>query len=517
MQTVTGGFDTASKAAIRNVAHKFEVAWDQSYSATFFSIGSSTIGSSDIIKGNGLVPNESDQLSYIDESDYVESIEIDRFFNDPVPSIAKAALDVVLDNTSGRFTPNGGSSIQLYLKSGRAMKVELGFNFAGITERVRNFLGINPDFPTWNDKSSTFSIHALDLSYALSEVVVPSTILLEDYRADQIIELLLGAVGVDSTNYELSVGQSIIPFLLISPGDKIGDIIAKVVQAEGGLFFSDETGKFKFWDRNIWNTAPYNVSQVTITDDMIIEQQQPSVNNIVNACEVKSSPRALQDRQPVFKLASAVEILPGEAYDEWVAFQDPVKDAEVPVRAATSGSTFIGGYDYQDEDGLLSDYLDVETFDAFTSTAHIVIRNNHTENSVFLKNLTVWGQPAKVYDTIDTRAENEDSITEYGEQLLTIENDLIQSRDYAYSLAKMIVEDRKDISNYLQMTIKGLPQLQLGDLVTRNSTGYNVTRVKTKLTASDGLVQTLTLVRKSIIPYIRTGVSLIGDADRIAP
>lgn len=518
MQSVSAEFETASLAKVRRPVASVGISWDKSLASefTYFTIGVSTIGGDDIIKGVGSVPNEFEYFNFDDETDYVESIEIDRYFEQPVSSVVRAALDLVINNVSGRFDPDGSSPIASDIKPNRPVYVRLGFSFGSI-EYVYNFRGQIVEFPKLNTMNKSVSLFALDLMDVIADTLVETTTLLQDMRVDEIIAYLLEQTGITSDKYDFELGAVVIPFASFEKGAKLGNIIKKLVQAEGGVFWVDELGVFRFLSRDSWNVSPYNTSQIDLTDDLVVAESSPDINSIINAVEVIARPRALQPSQPIWSQEGARQIAPGETVEIWATYTDPSIDVQPPQRDALAGSTFVGGLTAEDPTNSGSEFLSVGSFDTFSTSAKLTITNNHDSLTIYLTTLTLFGQPAKVTKELYVRAEDEDSIADFGERLLRIENDYIQSETWAYALAKTLVEDRKDLNSFKVLVVRGLPQLQLGDMITRNEITYTITRIKTKFDGSNGLTQELTLQKKTVQTYFRVGISTIGGTDKIAP
>ena len=102
MQTVTEAFKAKSRQAIRPITYKALASFNKTYSAStnFFTIGTSTIGGIDIIKGENTVIQEWDKYDYEDISSRVLSIEYTRESEPPIGAVTMAMADVVLDNQS---------------------------------------------------------------------------------------------------------------------------------------------------------------------------------------------------------------------------------------------------------------------------------------------------------------------------------------------------------------------------------------------------------------------------------
>lgn len=487
MQTVSSNFTVASKRAIRSPISKIEVAWNR--------------------------------LSYQDESARVLSVELDRYLDGPVYTIARAILNVVLDNNSGRYTPNGGSAIDQFIKIGRYVRAWFGFRMGNTYEYVQLFQGIFDERPAIRNKGKQITFHALDSAWELWDKTVKNTEIFTNTRADIVIEALLTEQGITSGQMSLEAGANIIPFVYFEKGDNVGNIIKKLCEAEMGRFFVDETGTYIFQSRDSLNRAPYTSVVETILDDMVIDEVEPDYSTVINAIEIVGFPREVQANQFLYSQEIAKEIPAGGTVTIFANFNDPITSLTTPTSGGST-SNFKAGYTNDPNDETATAQVTLSSIDVFSKAAKLVFANADTDNPVFLTKLDLWGTPAKIInggEGIQVRVTDEDSIDDNGEKLLRIENNYIQSVGYAESYAQTILEDRKDPSDYLRLTIRGLPQLQIGDRVARNGVEYNIVRQKIKLMASTGLVQELTLVSRAIETYFRIGISTIGGPDRIGP
>ncbi len=122
-------FDSITTATIRPVRARVYVSWTRQASVTNYAVvGSSVVGGTDIVQGSGdLGINEADQFDYFDETDNVIRIEYERHLIEPLGGFSMAIADVVLDNTSLRFTPNYNATIGTALRPNRPLKLFIGF------------------------------------------------------------------------------------------------------------------------------------------------------------------------------------------------------------------------------------------------------------------------------------------------------------------------------------------------------------------------------------------------------
>lgn len=519
MQTVSASFTTASQAALRKPIAKAEISWTKQIDPAidFFTIGVSLIGGADVIKGDVNDISHNEDYVFENESIYVESIEIESKLEEPVMSVARTMADVVLDNNTDRFTPDGGSSIDDYIRTQRIIRLSLGFDY-GSQEFVQKFIGVNVDYPTLDITNKRVSIHALDWAFLLWDKEVQRTAMFVNQTTDIILRDLLVAVGVPPDKLRLNQGINVIPFAYFYKGQNLGNIIKKLCEAELGIFYVDEEGNFIFLSRDAWTRSPYNTSVFTIPQASIVSQRNPNTDMIINAVEVRGKPRQLGQNQLLWSLLQPIEIAAGDTYRFFIDYTDPVYDIDIPTPLGVT-SKFKAGFANDITDFSATEYCEVTSFTKFATSSLIGITNNNASNSIWVTQLDIFGQPARVVGGVFGTAEDDDSIDEFGRHLIQIENDFIQSDDFANTTAQLLVSDRSDISNYKELVIRGIPQLQLGDRVTLSTDGeeYHILRSRLKLTGDDGLVQELTLVSRVINSYFRVGISTIGGDDLIGP
>lgn len=108
MQTTSLAFRGHASADVRPLSWQCLMSFRKDFDSNidFFTIGVSTIGSTDIIKGVGDVIQEWDKYDYEDFSDRLISMEWVRD-QDSVSSVSLAMADIVLDNHDGLFIPRG--------------------------------------------------------------------------------------------------------------------------------------------------------------------------------------------------------------------------------------------------------------------------------------------------------------------------------------------------------------------------------------------------------------------------
>lgn len=332
MQTVTSDFNTKAQGYMRKLATRALMSFPRAYqsSVSFFTIGVSTIGGTDIIKGSGSVIAEWDKYQYDDYSYRIKSIEVTRQ-EEMVNSTTLAQADFVVENHDNYFTPNRGSAIQNFILPYRPVKLYGGFG----SEAIPQFTGLTEKMPTIDEKNKTASFHAIDFMYSLFNRPLDQAVMYQDKRTDEILADLLVAFGIAPTQYTFDVGFNIIKFAFFDKGSKFGDVVKELMEAEMGRFYMDEQGVIRFKNRQNYSSSPVWFFNET----SIIDIQTSKQDDIINVVTVKANVREVQAKQKYWELQSAVMIPANGTLDVWADFNDPVTSVDLPqyvVGATTS-------------------------------------------------------------------------------------------------------------------------------------------------------------------------------------
>lgn len=522
MQLVSTDFTRRTQAAIRPLSWRSLISFQKNFTSgtTFFTIGTSTIGGSDIIKGDNSVVQEWDKYDYEDYSGRVLSLEYTRESDVPLSPMTQAIATVVLDNHDNYFTPtNTASPIYGYVKPQRPIKLFMGFK----GEDISVFVGLTKGLPKINEKAKTATFECIDfLSYLLNKPLDQETIYV-DQRSDEIISSLLQTAGLITSQFSLDTGTVIIPFAYFKKGSRVGDALREIVEAELGTLYMDENGVIRFENRTTWASH----SQVWGLDKSnVLDISTPNDDNLVNVVEVYSNAREVQANQKLWELSNATEIPANSSITIFADFKDdygelPVTNVDTPAYI-TSATTSLYATN-ADRDGNGDTYsANVSLTDsAQFSTTYMMTFTNTASVPVFLTQLELWATPAKVMSEIYVRESNSPSIDQYEErEPHKIKNDYIQDESAAESIAQIVLQDLAELDDQRRLQVKGVPQLQVGDVIryTDEVTAdtYFVTRIAGVLN-SEGFKQTLLVTKRTINVYFRIGISTIGGTDQIAP
>lgn len=513
MQTVSAGWTAEERDPVRSIAHNLQVSWKKfsTLNARTFTIGVSTIGGNDIIGINPGAIGSPGNYKYFDESDYVTSLGWERGLNLPLGGLTKALAEAELDNTSGRFTPRhmGGSS-ELYtaILPRRPLIINAGFELEGIDQVIPQFAGTLNYAPEINVRNKTVRLKAADYIDFFQNRYLDQEVMFTAQSTDQVLETLMGSMGMNTAQYDLDTGINIIPFGLFEKGTRFGDIINELVQAENGHFYQDEMGIFRFENRQHWDASPYTDVQRIVLTGQVINAEAPDTDHLINVVEVKSKVKTKQPTQTIFQLGTPI-LLPSQSDTPlFINFEDPILEVTT--------SQYVVNTLIDDSGSDITTSVSIKSTDKFAKAMKIILTNSSAQSG-YLTSLVVNGRPARTSYNLYSRIQDDSSVTAYEEQPIVIENDYIQSESWAASLSNLLLSDFSNIENLQKITIRAMPELQLGDLISWQGRYWRVFNIVSYLNTSVGFIQDLTLLQRNITTYFRIGISTIGGSDKIAP
>lgn len=443
-------------------------------------------------------------------------------FNEPASPVAITLGDLKVDYIRVCDSTEEDNYVGSFIRGGRFIKLFAGYNNYSIPQ----FVGMT-DRPKSNIKNKETIINAYDVLHYLENWQISTGYLLENHRGDEVIEHILNDAGFTSGQYSLETSMMTIPFTWIKKGEKALDVIRKVCEAENATFYVDEEGIMRFENRYHWSQSPHTTSQYTLDYDGEIIDVGLEPTEVINKAKITGFPREVQASQKVWEKESSTVINAGQTLEIWVEFRDDY--GELPCTAITQptaggATSYFKGNNSSDGTGTdrTSD-LTLSTWTTFGGTTAKMIFTNGGASKLYLTECVIFGTPAKVtkeitYETPDTDAT--DSIDEFGLKSYEMRNDLIQSNDYARTLADTIVYSFKEPKKSLELEIKGLPHLQLGDLVTvnENSTGETYTMYVTKIQKlAEGYFNKVLLRERTVQQYAIVGTSLVAGPDVVGP
>jgi len=525
MQTVSPLFTERTNKRVRKLAASTQIAFTKTRSTAtrYFTAGVSMVGGPDPIGPPTNVGDitEWDKYNYTDYSNRILNLEATHEM-DITGNLTMAIADVELVNTDDIFTPDVDPTIGEFVQSPhRPIKLGAGFGL----QTIPVFVGITEKAPTLSEDKKTAKFHAIDFIKSISSIKIGQGQMYVDERIDTVInDLLITWAGLSPTQFVLDPGMRAIPFIYFKKDTTLGDAITQLCQSEMATFFEDESGVLRLWNRQhlVSGTTPV----WTFNRDNCREITYPDVKNVINTVEVFSKVRKVQANQKLWELTGAQKVSPGGELVLFADFKDdygdlPVISIDEPDYITFASTSYYSTNLAQDGTGDTGDDdIAITTFNEFATGCKVVFTNTGSAD-VYITAMEIFARPAKVISEIYHFAQDATSVGKYEEQVHEINNDFIQSESFAKTISAMLIADRANPSGVREIEVtRGVPQLQAGDLVTfddgKNSGTYYIQK-KTTAVGKGGLVQVLTLVKRSIQSYFTVGISMVGGTDVIAP
>lgn len=564
MQTVSATFTANTVAQYQFPTYAILISWLETInpSYSFFTIGTSTIGGPDVIKGSGTSVTFLDRYQYTDYSVYGMAVDINQSLGQYPYGTLMAVCTIKLENTSQLFTPGFDGTIGNYILPNRPVKFAAGFAsdiYGTNREDIAMFAGYSttPDNDILNRTTTLTCYDGMNYlnstpSNGAGPIASANGGNYVNVYAHQIIADLLSEAGFSSSQYviEQSLQQ---PIGFLAPinftggtntgGNQgsIGYIISALCEAELGLAFFDEAGIFHFWNRqHIPNNQTvqwkFDYSETAgggnntgIVDYSI--ENTPVINDVV----VVANPRAVQAKQEVWQLTQPFLVPAGSTAQLQIDFADndgplPVTSIDLPVYYTSATSSNYATNLNLDN----SSTVDVHSSISITATAlkgssyNVTFQNTYSQ-PIYITSLNLYGTPAKVTMQINQEFSDATSAGLYGINPannglpVQIANDLVQDPKTANSIAYQLVTDYKVPQQRLIAEVMSVPQLQFGDFVqaTLNdisqTKNYTVVGKSFSLSQEEPFQQKIELEVKQMVTYFTIGTSLIGGTDQIAP
>lgn len=527
MQVVTTAWTETEISPIRRITQGLSVSWKKDFKSSIrpFTIGVSLIGGNDFITGNNVPPeNAWNKYVYSDESSNLMSIQVERGLSIPLGGLTKAMADIRLDNTSGRYTPRyagGHSEIFTAIQPRRPIIINEGFNIGGVDQMIPAFVGVTEKQVKIDTKSKSADLHAVDFVGFLQNQAVDKTAMFTSQRTDIVIANLLSQAGFATSQYDLDEGVNIVKFGLFNQGDKFANLIDELVKAEYGQFYQDEAGVLRFENRQHWSFYPHTDVQRIITTAQVINAVVPTTDHIINVVEVKASPREVKPTQIIWQATnyggSGVIVLSTGNTEVWASYNDPIFQVDTPVHNGTPDQTsFFIANTKTDGTGIdVTSSVTLKHIDNFAQTSKMVFTNNYG-SEIYITTLDIWGRAARLTGDIYYKGKAGASITAYEEQPIKIENKYIQDPSWAQGYAELILRDFSTPQSLIELNIRAIPELTMGDLISWQGRQYFIWDIKSQLDPGGGFIQDLKLLARTIRSSFRIGISIIGGTDEIS-
>ncbi len=520
MQIVSDKFHQILSSGVVGVASQVKVSWTKLRTETinWFCLDKSTLDGDDLLATPENNPTQVwDAYDYQDMSGRVVDFRVERSVEFPY-NVQASIADVTLNNYDGYFSfspiDNGGgkSPIAEYILPKRPLRLYAGVQTA---ETVPLFVGLLQKLPHYDEKG-TASWTALDFLSEIAEADLRSSIKLRDVTTDQVIAIILQQYGMTSHQYKLERGQNLIPFVMFKKGDNTGNILRKLVQAENGALWLDEQGIVRFVTRSgVLDKQP----AMRLHAGNIIELNNSQTDGIINRVSIKSEVRKVQDNQVVFSMEnSSLDneewlVRPNSKKVAWLKLDDPVYTVKNIMLNGNAGQS-----------RLVAQFRNKQVVSGGILLAGEVLQDSYkltitNQNSapISVTNIELWGEPAKVVDTIEYEAKNPDSITKYGDLPLVIDdNDYFGSYRNCDLLAVDVLKKYSEYSPKVELEIKPNPALQLHDVISidyNNMGDYLITAIELSVGAEDIMTMKIKAKKHTVVTSFTLDKSLLDGED----
>lgn len=466
MQTVPDSFHQMAQNGIRPHTWGLRMSFLKQFDddITFFVLDSSILNGDDILAPSDDNPiQEWDFYRYQNLDDRVVDMEWSREIDFPY-SVASAIADYTVNNYDNYFTPGSGSPIDGYIIPKRPLRLFWGFR--GHTN-LQQFVGVTQSSPVLDSRSKTARFHALDWLAEMFSMPLTETVAMAGVTTDVVLDALFQQFGLSPSQYVLAKGRNKIPFLFFERGKNAGNAFRELMQAEGGALWIDEQGIIRFEQRLL----PIESVAMEFNDSNVEDISLSGDSEIINTVRIRTDIRAVQEFQPVYAstdpetgqtLIEPIRVPANGTKFHTAELTDPLLSVSTPtIGQKTDDSWFI----VTDLSGNPVNSDVSISLDTLNNNNYVMLFENDNAFDVLVTQVEVWGEPAKIVDEIRYEAYDEDSVLAYGEQALEIDNNMFGSESNCESFALTILESYKSFNGVIELSVKGDPSLQLGDII----------------------------------------------------
>lgn len=521
MQTVSPTFHQKSQAGIRKHKWSILLSFDRDFddSRTFFTLDSSVLDDVDVLAPVDDNPIQYwDFYSYTAYTDRLMSVEWDREIGFPY-SIQSSNANIVFNNIDNFFSSNTNSPITQYLKPSRPIKILNGFEGETL---LQQFVGLTQDKPELDQTSRTAKFVAFDYLTELFKLKLSESVALTNVRTDEALAALFEQFGLQSYQYSLARGRNVIPFLFLEEGKSAADAFRDVMQAEGGQLWIDEQGIIRFDQRLITSTGPV----FTFNESSISSISTTGDTEIVNRVKITSNIREAQESQPIHSGSGQLTnptlteplLIPALGYINYeIKLDSPLVGYSEPSQGVVVGDSWFTVATLSG--GEITSGVEVSNSELTQNTLIITLHNTNSYNA-YLNAIQVYGEPAKIIDTIIYEAFDQDSINTYGEHLLEINNDMFGSEANCESFAYTMIDAYSEFDSIIEISVKSNPSLQLGDIIWVDTTKiegqFQIIKIADSISSS-GVKQVIKAKRYNPREWFILDISNLDETDVLAP
>jgi hypothetical protein len=468
MQTVTNQFHESAQGNVIPISWLARISFDKQFDDTveFFTFDSSVFDGGDL-----LAPNDDNPISYwdyyryLDYTDRIVNMEWSRQIEFPY-SVSAAMADFTMNNFDDYFTPNSGSPIDQYIIPKRPVRLYAGYQNA---ETIQQFVGLTEKAPIRDENSKTANFHCIDFLSVIFTLELNETVAMQNVTTDVVLAAIFTQFGLSPSSYSLAQGRNRIPFLFFEKGSNAGKAIRDLMQAEMGNLWIDEQGVIRFEQRLLAVETPV----MSFDNNNTVDATSLGDDHIINYVKITSDVREVQNHQVVFSnarepgipwsLSNDAFIIPANSSRPYESdLEDPNLTIDEPVIGEQENTSWLTAVD--SEGNTVSSNISI-TGSVLNTNQFITFIENNNSFPIEIDQLELWGQPAKIVNTINFRARDDESIDKYEEQVLDITNNFFGSVTNCDSFARTILDAYSENDPFIELNVKGDYSLQLGDII----------------------------------------------------
>lgn len=515
MQIVSTKFNNYANGQVRPLSWYLSMSFDKSLDTgvKYFTLDESVLDGSDILAPESDNPIQLwDYYKYLDYTNRVKMVEWSREIEFP-SSVISAMADYVFENHDDYFTPNSGSPIDSYIIPKRPLRILSGF----ANEKIPQFVGLTEKTPVIDDTNKIATFHALDFLSQLYTFDLIDTLSMQDVRTDEVLADIFTQFGILPSQYNLDLGSNKIKYLFFEKGTNAGTVMRYLLEAESGNLWLDEEGIIRFGKRyRATQETAYTfdesntISIITTGDEKIINKVKiyAQIRDIQDYQNVYS--KSLMDLEPFQVGASSSSIFTSNLIDPCITITTPT----IGTQTGTSWFTATTASGTNVTSGVTATGVSLGT------NTYKVFFANSNDFDVYIDKMELWGEPAKVVDTIEYTEIDQDSIDKYDEQILEINNPYIQSIQQCESICFAILDQLSEYAGEIEIEVKGNPALQLDDVIAidvKTYVGdYKIVKIKNRL--QDGaFTQTITARKYTNRDWFTLDLSVLDGTAVLTP
>lgn len=475
MQTVTQSFHDRAQGEIIPLDWGISISFSKEFDDTieFFTFDQSEFNGPDLLAPNDDNPIQQwDYYEYVPYTNRLISMEWTREIEFPY-SVSAAIADFKLNNFDDYFTPNSGSPIDQYILPKRPVRLFAGYKRA---EVLQQFVGITEKAPIRDENTKIVSFHALDFLSVIFTLELNETIAMQNVTTDVVLAAIFTQFGISPSAYSLAQGRNIIPFLFFERGKNAGNAIRDLMQAEMGNLWIDEQGIIRFEQR----LQPVETPVMVFDSGNVIDISSTGEDQIINDVRITSEVREVQSFQPIYSNAREpgtafsqvgdVFIIPANSSRPYASdLQDPALTADEPTLGVQVDASWFTAVDLAGNPVVGSISV---TGSVLNTNQFITFIENNNAFPIIIDQMEVWGEPAKIVNTINYKAIDTESIDKYEEQVLEINNNFFGNYSNCDSFALTVLDAYAEHDPVVEMRVKGDFSLQLGDIIDVNARSF---------------------------------------------